>query len=162
MSRPREDLGTRFWKKVEIKENKECWNWLAKGNRQGYGEFWDNDTQSSVPSHRVAWIITNRKIPDGMLVCHRCDNTSCVNPNHLFLGTQSDNINDMYRKGRGVNNKGENSGVSKLTESDVLKIVDYRVNHKMKLREISNNFQISISHVNNILIGKSWSWLTKR
>ena len=67
----------------------------------------------------MAWSFTNGPIPDGMFVCHRCDNRQCCNPAHLFLGTNSDNVRDMKIKGRSIGRKTEHSGVRKLTPEDV-------------------------------------------
>ena len=90
----------RFWSKVNIKSDEEWWNWKAFKNKQGYGRF-GHSASKCVNAHRMSWVIKNGQIPDKMFVCHRCDNPSCVNPNHLFLGTRQDNINDMMIKKRG-------------------------------------------------------------
>lgn len=94
----------RFWSHVD--KSGECWEWIAYRNnsRGGYGRF-----QPAVgirkEAHRYAWEITHGPIPDGLYVCHDCDNPSCVRPDHLFLGTQKDNIRDASRKGRMVGNR---------------------------------------------------------
>lgn len=96
-------LECRFWSKVEVTENPDdCWNWKAKAKSgHGYGIFNLGDHQSN--AHRVSWMLSNGPIPDGLFVCHKCDNPRCCNPNHLFLGTPKDNTDDMNRKGRGWN-----------------------------------------------------------
>lgn len=89
----------RFWPKVLKTET--CWLWQgALVNESGYGCF-RGPNGRNVLAHRFAWELTNGPIPDGMFACHRCDVRQCVNPAHLFLGTQQDNIDDMMRKGRG-------------------------------------------------------------
>lgn len=90
----------RFWSKVAITDNPDdCWLWTA-GTVTGYGSFGFQGRMRI--ASRVAWEITNSEIPAGMKVLHTCDNPLCVNPKHLFLGTQLDNMRDMVRKGRKV------------------------------------------------------------
>lgn len=86
----------RFWNKVEKTDG--CWLWTASKNRQGYGYF--RFDGKMMKAHRMAWLLVHGEIPEGMLVCHTCDNPSCVNPEHLWLGTNQDNQNDMNAKGR--------------------------------------------------------------
>jgi hypothetical protein len=93
----------RFWRKVARTGPAECWLWLAGRNPKGYGRFGMHG--SAVFAHRQAYALTVGAIPEGMYVCHRCDNPPCCNPEHLFLGTHADNIRDMTRKGRADRDK---------------------------------------------------------
>lgn len=97
-------LKDRFWRKVVIKGHDDCWEWTACKITYGYGFFysgrkWPGDSGMEA-AHRVAWRLTHGKIPDGMCVCHKCDNPGCQNPAHLFLGTQKENMRDAKAKGR--------------------------------------------------------------
>ncbi len=90
----------RFWDKVDLSAGpNKCWLWLGATNTR-YGMFWCGGRQ--VKAHRFSWEMVHGPIPDGLLVCHRCDNPPCVNPSHLFLGSMSDNILDAVAKGRHV------------------------------------------------------------
>ena len=93
----------RFWSKVRVGRLTECWTWGAGASDAGYGRFKINGRLES--PHRLAYSMLNGPIPDdtsyhGKVVMHRCDNPRCVNPNHLKLGSQSDNVQDMVEKGR--------------------------------------------------------------
>src|SRR4051812_23104286 len=105
-----------FWSRVDIKTNKECWNWTGGSNR-GYGSFWNG--RRFAYAHRLAWILKHRRIPKGLKVLHECDNSLCCNHRHLFLGTNKDNTEDMIRKGRKASTKGVNNGRAKLNEDKV-------------------------------------------
>jgi len=88
-------LAERFWAKVCKSEH--CWLWQGPTDGR-YGEIWYNGAKCR--AHRITWELVNGPIPEGLLVCHTCDTPSCVRPDHLFLGTMSDNILDASRKGR--------------------------------------------------------------
>lgn len=93
---------SRFWDKVAVRE-RGCWEWEGAHTTKGYGLFSITQTTTKKKvwqAHRLSWIIHHGPIPDGLMVCHDCDNPSCVNPAHLFLGTAQDNMDDMLRKGR--------------------------------------------------------------
>jgi hypothetical protein len=95
------ERNSRFWSKVVIKTPEECWEWQASKNCHGYGRFnLEGRAHGARGAHVVAWMLTHGPVPDGLCVLHRCDNPGCVNPNHLFLGTHTDNMRDMVNKNR--------------------------------------------------------------
>lgn len=91
------EMKERFFSYVDKLEG--CWKWKGALGKGGYGRF--NVHTGIVNAQRVSWVMHNDRIPDGMFVCHKCDNRQCTNPDHLFLGTRQDNINDMLYKKRG-------------------------------------------------------------
>ena len=91
----------KFWDKVVISGEDECWEWTGARDRGGYGSFTHKGV--TLKAHRVSWVEFNKKeVPSGLYVCHSCDNRLCVNPAHLWIGTAKDNTQDMMKKGRHV------------------------------------------------------------
>lgn len=89
----------RFWSKVDIREESECWPWTAAKTGNGYGNF-KAGRYSTIPSHRAAYWFSYGIYPDKLLVRHKCDNPICCNPSHLELGTAADNAQDKVKRGR--------------------------------------------------------------
>lgn len=130
-----------------------CWLWTgAAGERYGQIRINRNLIQ---PAHRVSYGLFRGEIPAGLNVCHRCDTPCCVNPAHLFLGTQLDNVRDSVHKGRANRAKGELNGHAKLTESDIAEIRQ----SKSKLREIAQKYGIILNHAYMIRKRKLWRHL---
>lgn len=89
----------RFWSKVAVSDQDSCWLWKASTDGRGYGSFYFNGR--SMKAHRFAWMtLHNKPFPHGLSGCHSCDNPSCVNPHHVWPGTQKENALDALRKGR--------------------------------------------------------------
>jgi hypothetical protein len=139
-------LGERFWEKVT--KTNGCWLWIANSNKKGYGRFWINGRNEF--SHRVSWMLHFVEIPHGMLVLHKCDNPSCVNPAHLFLGTDADNQSDKKEKGRSA--KGERNGNRKLTNEQV-RVIRKSVGSP---QELATQFNIDKTQIYNIISRKQW------
>lgn len=143
-----------FWKKVCIGGVDECWNWKGSSCSSGYGNF---SFEGHTKSHRVSWVLTFRDIPKGLCVCHKCDNPSCVNPYHLFLGTNSDNIKDMWSKGRGKIPRlsGEKCPSAKLKESQVVQIRNLCL-EGISQSEVSRMFGVTRALISLIVKKQVW------
>lgn len=137
-----------FWDRMTLRG--ECLEWTGCKDRKGYGRV--HFEGSGWVTHRLAWFITNGLIPDGMLVCHHCDNPSCCNPEHLFLGTNTDNMRDCSVKGR--THRGDRHTNAKLTFE---KVKDIRLNAKtMLLKDLAHKHGVHISTVCDVIKGRSW------
>lgn len=145
-------METRFWEKVDKHSDDECWNWLATGTFERYGQFWVG--KRMIGAHRFSWILHYNEIPDGMRVCHRCDNKKCVNPSHLFLGTQKENIIDMINKKRD-SIIGERNNNSRLSNHDVIEIKKY-IASGFSNRKIATIYKIDESTISHIKCNHSW------
>ena len=173
----------RFMAKVSPEPNSGCWLWVGAARQTGYGNFFLGS--KSISAHRAAWLLHRGGIPDGMCVCHHCDVPSCVNPEHLFLGTHLDNMRDMDAKGRrvvsphdGANNpmfgkthsacaKALQSAAKKdlftgskhprasITETQALEVLAMR-REAMTAKQIAERVKISFHIVRNIINKKSW------
>lgn len=124
-----------------------CIEWQGNINNQGYGVLRGND-KKIIQAHRYAWERVNGKIPDGMCICHKCDNRKCVNIEHLFLGTWYDNNHDRSLKGRTANSN------AKLTIEQVKEIK--RMKHTKSIKELCKIFNMSKSAIGAILNGTAW------
>ena len=110
----------RFEEKFIPEPKSGCWIWTATKSEDGYGKFYFHPTYER--SHRASWMFYVGEIPNGLFVLHKCDNPSCVNPYHLFLGTNDDNIKDMVKKGRQRALRGSKHKNAKVTEKDVIEM----------------------------------------
>ncbi len=127
-----------------------CWIWSGASIPSGYGTMTVSAGVTGY-AHRASWEANNGPIPDGLFVCHRCDTPSCVNPDHMFLGTHEDNMRDMRSKGRGV--FGERHPSAILSESDVNEIRSSAEPYGV----LANRYGVSKSAISSVRTGKNWS-----
>ncbi len=143
----------RFWEKVDKSNLGGCWEWTAHFSG-GYGQLrvkvdgkWTYRN-----ANRISWVIHYSDIPDGLFVCHKCDNQKCVNPEHLFLGTPQDNMTDKINKGRSHQRGKHWSHV--LNAADIETIIDLRAKG-LTHKAIADQFRVSRSNVTYILNRKT-------
>ncbi len=142
----------RIEKKVERIPEGGCWVWMGTTTVRGYGQLISNNRKHY--AHRASYEAFIGEIPKGMHVCHACDNVYCVNPSHLFLGTQKQNLEDMAKKGRST--RGERNPMAKLSKEDV-EDIKYLFTAGNSDSEISKEFGVCRQTINNIRNGKVWN-----
>jgi hypothetical protein len=146
-------LAWRFWSKVQLSENGECYEWQGGRNLKGYGMFgWFGGT--SIVASRASYEINVGPIPEGLWVLHRCDNRGCVRPDHLFLGTNAENVADKMAKGRQRNLRGEQHPNAKLRAIDIPVI--RALGDFLYPATIAGMFGVSREQVGRILKGTAW------
>lgn len=139
-----------------------CWVWKLYCTPFGYGTL--SYDGKKVLAHRHSYEVFNGEIPDGIKVLHKCDNPSCVNPEHLFLGTQKDNIDDMVSKSRNVPQteqpkmRGEDHPHSKLTKKEVKEIRNKYMPYKYSYAKLGIEYNVSESTIREIVYGNNWSY----
>lgn len=148
-----------FWSKVQKQKGDKCWPWLA-GPKTGYGQFWTG--LRSVHAHRyMLELMLNRKLKTEEHALHSCDNPRCVNPKHIFLGTNIENIQDKVKKNRHKgwshpnSPKGENHPKAKLSNTDVTKI-RRRINEGEILTRIAEDYKVTIQTISFIKRKITW------
>lgn len=134
--------------------NSGCWIWLGRTWHTGYGVI--RHYGKSISAHRYMYALYNGEFPDDMDVLHICDVTSCVNPHHLRLGTHSDNMKDMYRKGR-RSQKGEKNGGAKLTSYQVKEIRSLYGGENITQAELARIYNVTPTTISMIVNNKIWN-----
>lgn len=142
----------RFWDKVD--KTGDCWEWKAALNEHGYGMIGMNGGMRR--AHRLSWEFRYGKIPDGLFVLHKCDNPKCVNPDHLFLGNQTDNMHDCSLKGRTKNTPqlGEKNVFAVLDRFKVLEI--RALDGIMLQKDIAKTYNVKDSAISKIILRRTW------
>jgi hypothetical protein len=166
MQRPTLEDAGRFYQRVE--RGRRCWLWTG-GTRKGYGAF--SLGGKTYGAHRVAFVMAYGYDPRGKKLLHSCDNTLCVNPRHLIVGSQGDNVDDMLVKNRhayGNRNgarrhpervaRGERSGAAKLCDADVQRIRELRAGG-MSVTELASRWGVDKSTISRLTTGKQWKHL---
>ena len=149
-------LEERFWAKVDKGDGTGCWRWTG-GTCKGYGTMWDASIGHASRANRISWLIHNGPIPDGAYVLHKCDTPACVRPDHLWLGTQRQNIADCQSKGRFHPGRhlGEHHPRTKLKDSDIAEIRKLCSNG-ITQSIVAERFEVTQSCVSAIVCRTSW------
>lgn len=154
----RDDFNKRF-KILACGHSTPCWIWGLKKKTESYGQTKLN--KKPIPAHRLSWLLHRGPIPKNLWVLHKCDRRRCVNPDHLFLGTAQDNMDDMILKGRAIHPRGENSSAARLSTPDVIEIRKLLSDTRLPCHAIAKKFNVSENAIISIYNGKSWSHLGK-
>ena len=154
-------LKERFWAKVDRRGPDDCWEWTA-GCVSGYGAIRSSSHANGIrgtmlKAPRVSWELHRGPNPNGLHVCHHCDNPPCVNPAHLFLGTPADNARDRDSKKRRRQPKGGLNGRAKLSELDVKAMRFFYSMGSVSAREVGHMFGVSKTTSHEIMRGEKWS-----
>lgn len=147
----------RFWNKIDIRSDDECWEWQWS-KRKGYGHIRINYIHYD--AHRLAYELTYGKIPKGLCVLHLCNNPGCCNPKHLELGTQLTNM--KYKVKCGHNPMGEKSSLHKINNEQVITIRKMYKTGKYSQRELGKKYNISQTEVYKILKNLGWAHINER
>lgn len=148
----------RFFSYVVKGSHQDCWDWTGARSKAGYGVLNIGNGKLDY-AHRMMFALSCGDIPDGLHVCHRCDNPRCINPSHLFLGTARDNVHDMWAKGRQQTyanaKKGSGLPQAKTTE-EVVKKAKRLLAQRVPREEVAHICSLTIHQIHQIAQGKTW------
>ncbi len=146
-----------FISKIDMRSDEECWNWIGgfNGKIKKYGRI--RIKGKRYLTHRLSWAIMKGDVPEGLFVCHKCDNHKCVNPKHLWLGTIKENNNDRDKKGRFNALQGEDNGLSKFTNEQALEIRS--LSGIISQRKLAAKFSVSRTTIENIIHKRTYKYI---
>jgi HNH endonuclease len=150
LMRPAEE---RFWRVTDKSSDDACWEYFGLQSTNGYGRF--KIGKKNIRAHRYSYELHKGPIPDGLVVRHTCDNKLCVNPAHLLVGTQADNMQDMVTRKRGGKSQGSSHAYAKLSESDI-PVIRALVDSGKSLSAVSRLYGVGVCAISNIAKRKSW------
>lgn len=160
---PTTTIGDRLKSMIKVNPITGCWEWQGS-KKIGYGHTIigsrKNGTRHSIAAHRLAYLTWKGEIPEGYFVCHKCDNPSCINPEHLFVGTRQDNVDDRERKGRNVVKTGEEQPLAKLTKKAVKDARWEYYYKRTKISVLAKMYGVSYPAMKNAIVGKTWKCVT--
>lgn len=145
----------RFWQRIIKNSSDECWQWDGCKNAFGYGTI--RAEGKTFLAHRFSFKLAHGKLPNGLCICHTCDNPECCNPKHLFAATHDDNMKDRKRKGHYRDIHGENHPRARLTKQDVNAIRTIFSAGNITKTELAKRYGVSITHIGYIISNKSWN-----
>ena len=154
-----ESVKSKLLTKIKICDKTQCWNWTgnifqrSKRPRMSVGV-------TSFLTSRVSWLVYNLNDPKELLVCHHCDNILCINPEHLYLGTNQDNSNDMVARGRQADQRGGKNPYAALTDAQAKEIkIILKTDKKVVQRHLAKKYNVHFSTISAINTGRIWGWL---
>jgi len=152
-----EDLFHQSYQAVQRHYTTPCLEWQCSRVQDGYGQV--RFEGKDIGAHRLSWLLNKGPIPKGLKVCHHCDNPPCVNPDHLFLGTDKDNSHDALEKGRLKPMRGSENGYSILTEEQVTEARQRWIPYKFPAWKLAKEYGISAGQMERILRREAWPHL---
>lgn len=143
----------KFWSKIQILGEDDCWEWQDSLNKDGYGTFYPDGSKIGYLAHRISLYLKTGE--QDIIARHTCDNRACCNPHHLLWGNHQDNVDDMISRNRAVYSKGSNHGRAKLKEGQVLKIREAHL-HGVRASELAHKYKVKVFCIHKIISRERW------